>query len=88
MLGRYQHLHGPDAPPLNNAAESCYEGMHTLAALIRRAGGTYLPGLNAALDGTAYHGPRGTIEFHGQHAAQRVHLAVAAGYDFDVITNL
>jgi urea transport system substrate-binding protein len=88
LLGRYHHLHGSDAPPLNNAAESCYEGMHTLAALIRRAGSTSLPALNAALDGTAYHGPRGTIEFHGQQAAQRVHLAIADGYDFDVITDL
>lgn len=88
LLGRYVHLHGPDAPALNNAAESCYEGLHTLAALARRAGSVDLPALNAAIDGVAYHGPRGTIEFHGQQAAQRVHLAIANGYDFEVITRL
>jgi ABC-type branched-subunit amino acid transport system substrate-binding protein len=88
LVGRYLHRHGPDAPPLNNAAESCYEGMHTLAMLIRRAGTTRLTDLNAALEGAAYHGPRGTIEFHGQQAVQSVHLAVANGYDFDVITAL
>ena len=88
LLGRYVHLHGHDAPPLNNAAESCYEGLHTLATLARRAGSTELPALNAAIDGVAYDGPRGTIEFHGQQAAQHVHLAIANGYDFEVITRL
>ncbi|GAA1342157.1 substrate-binding domain-containing protein [Saccharothrix algeriensis] len=88
LLGRYTGLHGPDAPALNNAAESCYEGLRTLASLVRRAGTTRLPELNAAIDGVAYHGPRGTVEFRGQQAEQRVHLAVADGYDFDVITRL
>ena len=88
LLGRYVRLHGPDAPPLNNAAESCYEGLHTLAALTRRAGTGGLTELNAAIDGVAYDGPRGTVEFHGQQAAQHVHLAAAAGLDFEVITRL
>ncbi|MEU4805621.1 substrate-binding domain-containing protein [Actinosynnema sp. NPDC023587] len=88
MLGRYVGLHGPTAPALNNAAESCYEGLRTLASLVRRAGTTGLTELNAAIDGVAYHGPRGTVEFHGPQAEQHVHLAVANGYDFDVITRL
>ncbi|GAB3487911.1 substrate-binding domain-containing protein [Amycolatopsis cihanbeyliensis] len=88
LLGRYVGLHGPSAPALNNAAESCYEGLHTLASLTRRAGTADLPELNAAIDGVAYHGPRGTVEFHGQQASQHVHLAIADGYDFDVITRL
>ncbi|TCP55261.1 ABC-type branched-subunit amino acid transport system substrate-binding protein [Tamaricihabitans halophyticus] len=88
LLGRYVGLHGPHAPPLNNAAESCYEGLHTLAHLARRAGTPELADLNAAIDGVAYHGPRGTIEFHGQQAAQHVYLAVADGYDFDIIARL
>ncbi len=79
---------GPGAPALNNAAESCYEGLHTLAELVRRAGTPELPALNAAIDGVAYHGPRGTIEFRGQQADQHVHLAVADGYDFEVLTRL
>lgn len=88
LLGRYVGLHGADAPALNNAAESCYEGLHTLANLVRRAGSAELPELNAAADGAAYHGPRGTVEFRGSQAGQEVHLAVADGYDFDVITRL
>ncbi|WP_246256855.1 substrate-binding domain-containing protein [Amycolatopsis anabasis] len=88
LLGRYVGLHGLQAPALNNAAESCYEGLHTLASLARRAGTARLPELNAAIDGVAYHGPRGTVEFHGPQARQHVHLAVADGYDFDVITRL
>jgi urea transport system substrate-binding protein len=88
LLGRYVGLHGPSAPPLNNAGESCYEGLHVLARLARRAGGQDIRGLNAAIDGVAYYGPRGTVEFHGPQATQHVHLAVADGYDFDVITRL
>ncbi|AXK37676.1 hypothetical protein DVA86_26735 [Streptomyces armeniacus] len=88
LIGRYVGLHGAGAPTLNNAAESCYEGLHALAGLARRAGSAELPELNAAVDGVAYHGPRGTVEFRGQQASQRVHLAVADGYDFDVITRL
>ncbi|TCO60745.1 substrate-binding domain-containing protein [Actinocrispum wychmicini] len=88
LLDRYVGLHGPDAPPLNNAAESCYEGLHTLAMLAERAGSARLPEMAAVVDGFAYHGPRGTVEFHGQQAAQHVHLAVADGYDFDIIARL
>ncbi|MCI2418336.1 substrate-binding domain-containing protein [Saccharopolyspora sp. K220] len=88
LLGSYVRLHGPSAPPLNNAAESCYEGLRTLAKLARRAGTPGLAEFNAAIDGTAYRGPRGTVEFHGHQATQHVHLAVADGYDFDVITRL
>ncbi|AXB42819.1 substrate-binding domain-containing protein [Amycolatopsis albispora] len=88
LLGRYVGLHGPAAPPLNNAAESCYEGLQALASLAGRAGSARLPDFNAVLDGVAYHGPRGTVEFHGQQARQRVHLAVADGCDFDIITRL
>jgi urea transport system substrate-binding protein len=88
LLGRYVGLHGPAAPPLNNAAESCYEGMRTLAGLAGRAGSTELPDLNAAIDGVAYDGPRGTVEFHGSQASQHVYLAGTDGYDFHVITRL
>lgn len=88
LVGRYVGLHGPNAPPLNNMAESCYEGLHTMAELAGRAGSADLRELNAAIDGVAYHGPRGTVEFRGPQAAQRVYLAVADGFDFDVITRL
>lgn len=88
LVGRYVALHGPTAPPLNNAAESCYEGLRTLALLVRRAGTDRLPEVTAALDGLAYHGPRGTVEFRDRDARQHVQLAAADGYDFDVVTRL
>lgn len=88
LLDRYLHVHGAGAPALSSAAESCYEGLHTLAALARRAGTDRLEAWAAATDGTAYEGPRGTVEFHGRAARQRVHLAVADGVDFDVLTCL
>ncbi|WP_020497884.1 substrate-binding domain-containing protein [Sciscionella marina] len=88
LVGEYVRMHGPSAPALNNAAESCYEGLHTLAHLARRAGRADAAGWDAAIDGVAYEGPRGTIEFDGKQARQHVHLAVADGLDFDVLTRL
>ncbi len=86
--GAYADQHGPDAPPLNNAAESCYEGLMALAALARRAGGLDVRGMLAVADGLGYDGPRGPMAFVGNHLRQRVHLAVADGYDFEVLTAL
>ncbi|WP_232839857.1 substrate-binding domain-containing protein [Nocardia aurea] len=88
LLGRYVGLHGPTAPALNVAAESCYEGLKTLAQLACRAGSLQPDALDRVVDRVAYHGPRGTVEFRGRQAAQSVHLAVADGYDFDVIARL
>ncbi|MBB3083924.1 substrate-binding domain-containing protein [Geodermatophilus sabuli] len=84
----YVDQHGPDAPPLNNAAESCYEGLMTLAALAERAGSLRVPDVLGAADGLGYDGPRGPVSFAGNHLQQRVHLAVADGYDFDVLATL
>lgn len=88
LLGNYLHAHGTGAPALNSAAESCYEGLHTLATLAARAASDRLEEWDAAVDGTAYEGPRGTVEFRGRQAHQRIHLAVADGLDFDVLTAL
>ena len=88
LVNSYVALHGTVAPPLNNMAESCYEGIHTIAGLTSRAGTAELPRMNAAIDGLAYHGPRGTVQFRGSQAAQHVYLATANGVDFDVLTRL
>ncbi|WP_018334747.1 substrate-binding domain-containing protein [Actinomycetospora chiangmaiensis] len=88
LLSGYLHAHGPDAPALSSAAESCYEGLRTLAALAERAADDRLDAWDAVVDGTAWEGPRGTVEFRGRQARQPVHLAVADGLDFDVITAL
>jgi ABC-type branched-subunit amino acid transport system substrate-binding protein len=85
LLDRYLDLHGPGAPPLSGIAESCYEGTQLLANLIHRTGRlTDLP----AADGMAFESPRGTVEFHPDATVQPVHLAVADGFDFDVLTTL
>ncbi|MGY1709336.1 substrate-binding domain-containing protein [Geodermatophilus sp. SYSU D00758] len=86
--GAYTDQHGPDAPPLNNAAESCFEGLMALAALAARAGGLDVGRMLAVADGLGYDGPRGAVSFSGNHLQQRVHLAVADGYDFDVLASL
>ncbi len=88
LLCDYVRAHGPDAPALSSAAESCYEGLRTLAALADRAADDRLEAWDAVVDGTAWEGPRGTVEFRGRQARQPVHLAVADGVDFDVLTAL
>ncbi|AEF42081.1 Putative aliphatic amidase regulator [Hoyosella subflava DQS3-9A1] len=88
LVSRYTSLHGVHAPALNNAAESCYEGIQTLATLVERAGSLEISRLDAVVDGAGYDGPRGPVEFRGSQGSQRVHLAVANGVDFDVITTL
>ena len=59
-----------------------------LAALARRAGSLELPRVLAAAEGLGYDGPRGPVSFVGNHLQQRVHLAVAEGFDFDVLATL
>ncbi|WP_101951195.1 substrate-binding domain-containing protein [Mycobacterium sp. 3519A] len=85
LLGRYLHLHGPTAPPLSGIAESCYEGPQLLAQLIHRAG--RLTEI-ATSECVAYETPRGTVQFSADVTEQPVHLAVADGFDFDVLTTL
>lgn len=88
FCGAYADQHGPDAPPLNNAAESCFEGLSAMAALAERAGSLDVHRMAAVADGLGYDGPRGPVSFTGNHLQQRVHLAVADGYDFDVLAAL
>lgn len=88
LLGRYIALHGAHAPALNNAAESCYEGIHTLSALVRRADSTHPRDLDAVVEGAAHDGPRGTVEFRDRVARQKIQLAVADGLDFSIIATL
>jgi len=85
LLNRYTNLHGAGAPPLGGIAESCYEGPQLLARLIHRAG--RLTDI-ATSECVAYDSPRGTVQFSAHSTVQPVHLAVADGYDFDVLTTL
>lgn len=85
---QYVSDHGPDAPPLNNAAESCFEGLMTLAALARRSGSLDVRRMASIADGVGYDGPRGAMWMVDGHLRQDVHLASAAGYDFEVVARL
>ena len=56
--------------------------------LARRAGSLDVGRMRAVADGLGYDRPRGPVVFAGNHLRQRVHLAVADGYDFDVLATL
>ena len=88
LVGEYTDNFGADAPPLNNQAESCYEGITVLANLIRAAQCLDVHCLTAASEGVGYDGPRGAVELRRGHLQQKVHLARATVADFDVITTL
>lgn len=88
FMGGYMAHHGPSAPPLNNAAESCYEGITTLASLVEGAASTEVTDLIAVSDSVGYDGPRGAVHLERNHLRQRVYLALADGYEFDVLTEL
>ncbi|WP_235558336.1 substrate-binding domain-containing protein [Sphaerimonospora mesophila] len=85
LMSAYVERFGPGAPPLNNAAESCYEGIMALAALSDRARSAELSDIVRHSTGVGYEGPRGTMTISGGHTHQTVYLAAAGGYEFDVI---
>lgn len=85
LMGDYVAAFGSSAPPLNNMAESCYEGIQTLAALVRRAGSAQTRRILAVSESVGYDGPRGAMQMRDAHLSQQVHLALAEGFEFDVI---
>lgn len=88
LMGDYVRAFGVSAPPLNNMAESCYEGIQTLAALVRRAGSAETRRILAVSETVGYDGPRGVMQMRNAHLSHQVHLALADGYEFDVIGSL
>lgn len=88
LIGNYVDANGATAPVLNNMAESCYQGINTLANLARRAGGVSADSYDSTIDGLTFDSPRGAVRFEGNHAHQRIYIARADGFDFDVIDAL
>lgn len=85
---RYSRQYGTDAPVLNSIGESCYEGLLLLAKMIRGAQSLDVKRLCATASGTTYSSPRGEVNVNGQHLEQRIYLAQASGFGFDILTAL
>lgn len=90
FLGRYVAIQGQSGPSLNNAAESCYEGILATAALASAAGSRDPPTLSrfARTNSFGYEGPRGRVVVNGKYSNQDIHVARADGYSFDVLDRL
>jgi ABC-type branched-subunit amino acid transport system substrate-binding protein len=84
---RYAARFGHEGPVLNVYGESCYEGLRLLAALAGRSPSLHPADLSAASEGVRFSGARGTLTVHRRHVEQPVHLAVADGLDFGILTS-
>ncbi|SCE40171.1 amino acid/amide ABC transporter substrate-binding protein, HAAT family [Streptomyces sp. DvalAA-14] len=85
---RYARRFGVSAPVVGSLGESCFEGLMLLAALAERAGSTRVAALRAVRGPVAYEGPRGVLRLRGNHLDQRIYLARADAFDFDVVAQL
>lgn len=88
FLGRYVATHGVSAPALNNMAQSCYQGIMTLAELAARSRSLKLRDFERVINDLEVDGPRGRMTFRDNQAIQPVHLARADGLEFDVLDRL
>lgn len=86
--GRYAARFGLTAPPPSSLAESCYEGVLLLAALVERARSLEIPAIEGTAPGVSYEGARGLLRLNGRHVRQRIYLAEADGLDFSVVADL
>jgi ABC-type branched-subunit amino acid transport system substrate-binding protein len=85
---RYAARFGAEAPPVGSIGESCYEGVRLLASLSERARDVDVRAMSEAAASAGYEGPRGTVRLRGNHVDQRVYLARADAFAFDVIAEL
>ncbi|QGG41828.1 ABC transporter substrate-binding protein [Aeromicrobium yanjiei] len=88
LTSDYVSTFSADAPPLNNMAESCYEGVQTIAALVRRAKSFDLRRILSVSECVGFDSPRGVMQMRNSHLDHPIYLAAASDYEFDVITSL
>ncbi|WP_199254201.1 substrate-binding domain-containing protein [Mycolicibacterium mengxianglii] len=88
FTARYSRRFGPEAPMVGTMAESCYEGLHLLAALTKTAGSAAVSELCRVADDVEFEGPRGAQRLTAHHTSQLNYLAKASGLDFDVLASL
>ncbi|BBG02647.1 MULTISPECIES: substrate-binding domain-containing protein [Pseudonocardia] len=86
--GDFTRAFGPDAPTLNSAGESCYEGILLLAALLDAAGSTDVGRIHAHAEDVRYTGPRGELVVRGGHVRQPVYLAAPGPDDLEILATL
>lgn len=82
---RYSRRFGVEAPPVGNLGESCFEGLRLLAALAERARSLDVADMRRVSGTVDYEGPRGALRLRGNHLHQRVYLARADAFDFDIV---
>ncbi|MER5430584.1 substrate-binding domain-containing protein [Streptomyces sp. NPDC002588] len=86
--GRYAARFGIAAPVVGSLGESCFEGVRLLAALSERARSLDVGAMCALGDTVSYEGPRGVLRLRGNHLEQRLYLARADAFDFDIVAQL
>lgn len=86
--GRYSRRFGAEAPPLSSLGESCYEGIQLLAALAAQARTLDVRTLVGVAHRVRYDGPRGRLNLRNNHVTQRIYLAKADVFDFDIVAQL
>ncbi|MGJ4888691.1 substrate-binding domain-containing protein [Bradyrhizobium sp. HKCCYLR20261] len=88
FLERYYTAYGDNPPPANGYGESCYEGIHALAALIERAESFDARDLRRVFGRTLQRrtarGNEAQPVVGGRHP---IHLAELDGYDFAVVAS-
>jgi ABC-type branched-subunit amino acid transport system substrate-binding protein len=86
--GRYAARFGVEAPVVGSLGESCFEGVRLLAALAERARSLDVGSMCAVDGAVVYEGPRGALRLRGNHVDQRLYLARADAFAFDVVAQL
>ncbi|MFF7754639.1 substrate-binding domain-containing protein [Streptomyces sp. NPDC007971] len=86
--GRYAARFGVQAPVVGSLGESCFEGLRLLAALAERARSLDVGAMCTAGGTVSYEGPRGVLRLDGNHLTQRLYLARADAFDFDIVAQL
>jgi ABC-type branched-subunit amino acid transport system substrate-binding protein len=86
--GRYAARFGVEAPVAGSLGESCFEGVRLLAALAEQARSLDVAAMCAVGGTVSYEGPRGVLRLHGNHLRQRLYLARADAFDFDIVAQL
>jgi urea transport system substrate-binding protein len=86
FLEGYHTAFGDTPPPVNSFGQSCYEGIHCLAGLVRSAEALRVPdirkGVGRAIQGRTARGFEAQAAAGGRHP---IHFAAVEGCDFNVM---